>query len=91
MHNIDRKSTVLLPKKLASKPPLPQAKFPFLPKIQSNLRSRNASNNNSSHTKREDSSNNISYISTNSNSSGIPANQRKNEKSLEKFNFLNAK
>ncbi len=81
MLNLDRKSTALLIKKPTSKPPLPNTKFPFFLRIQSNLRSRN---NKSLHD-----SNNISYISTNSNSSIIPANQQKNDNSLEKTNYLN--
>lgn len=75
----NRQSSPFLPTSYPSKPPLPTNKLSFLPRIQAkkyNNRSRNTSNNSSF--SREDSpasqmksneSNDISHISTNSNSS----------------------
>lgn len=72
----ERQSSPFLPTSFPSKPPLPSNKLSFLPRIQAKKfdnRSRNTSNNSSF--SREDSqmksneSNDISHISTNSNSS----------------------
>lgn len=86
--NLDKKSVPVLPKTFLTKPPLPIRKKPsFFPKIQKARasHSRNVSNDSSAHQNPEDSfsmlksnndSNNISYISTNSNSS-ITLNNKK--------------
>ena len=72
------KAPLPLPRTLNPKPPLPAKSQPFLPKIQNRGSfSRNASKD--SMRKRDDSlswvksndSNNVSYISTNSNSSSV--------------------
>ena len=90
---LKRESSVSASRKLPPRPPMFKNKIPFLPKINKNANnvSHNISNDSSFNKRSDDSfslkrsndSNNVSYISTNSNSS--IQNIKKNENSVGKI------